>query len=86
MYMYIYTYIDKLGDIIKKHNNTHHNTSKMKAVDVKLNTCIDFGAENNDSDPKIGVGDHIKTSKYKNILTKVYTPNWSEVVFVIKIV
>ena len=28
--------------------------------------------------------DHVKISKYKNIFTKGYVPNWSENVFVIK--
>ena len=28
-------YIDKLGDIVNKYNNTYHCTTKMKTVDVK---------------------------------------------------
>ena len=28
-------YIDKLEDIVNKHNNTYHTTIKMKSVDVK---------------------------------------------------
>ena len=32
-------YIDKLEDIV---NNTYHTTIKMKPVDVKVNTYIDF--------------------------------------------
>ena len=34
-------------------------------------------------DPKFKVGDLVKIFKYKNIFAKVYTPNWSEEVFVI---
>ena len=30
-------YIDKLDDIVNKYNNAHHNTIKMKPVDVKPN-------------------------------------------------
>ena len=30
------------------------------------------------------IGDHVRSSKYKNIFAKGYTPNWSEEVFVIK--
>ena len=29
-------------------------------------------------------GDHVRISKYKNIFSKGYVPNWSEEVFVIK--
>ena len=35
-------YIDKLDDIVKKCNNTYHTSIKMKPVDFKDNTYIDF--------------------------------------------
>ena len=71
-------YIDKLDDIAKEYNNTYHTTIKMKPVDVKDNTYIDFKKEVNDKDPKFKVGDHVRISKYKNIFAKGYMPNWSE--------
>ena len=77
-------YIDKLDDIVDEYNNTYHRIIKMKPVDVKDNTYIDFEKEVNDKDPKFKVGDHVRISKYKNIFAKGYTPNWSEEVFVIK--
>ena len=77
-------YIGKLNDILNEYNNTKHRTTKMKPIDVKDNTYIDFGKEVNDNDPKFKVGDHVRISKYKNIFAKGYTPNWSEEVFVIK--
>ena len=77
-------YIDKLDDIVNEYNNTYHRTIKMKPVDVKDNTYIDFKKEVNDKDPKFKVGDHVRISKYKNIFAKGYTPNCSEEVFVIK--
>ena len=42
----------------------------MKPVDVKDNRYIDFKKEFNNKDPKFKVGDHVRTSKYKNILLK----------------
>ena len=77
-------HIDKLIDIVDEHNNTYHRTIKMKPVDVKDNTYIDFKKEVNDKDPKFKVGDHVRISKYKNIFAKGYAPNWPEEVFVIK--
>ena len=71
-------YINKLDDIVGEYNNTYHRTIKMKPVDVKDNTYIDFEKEVNDKDPKIKVGDHVRISKYKNISAKGYTANWSE--------
>ena len=76
-------YIDKLDDIVREYNNTYHRTIKMKPVDVNDNTYIDFRKEANDKDPKFKVGDHVRISKYKNVFAKVYTPNWSEEIFVI---
>ena len=34
-------------------------------------------------DPVFKVGDHVRTSKYKSIFAKEYTPNWSEEVCVV---
>ena len=56
----------------------------MKPVDVKPNMYIDFNKENIKEGPKFKVGDHVRISKIKNIITKGYVPNWSEQVFVIK--
>ena len=63
-------YIDKLDDIVGEYNNTYHRTIKMKPVDVKDNTYIDFKKEVNDKDPKFKVVDHVKISKYKNIFAE----------------
>ena len=77
-------YIDKLDDIVKKYNNIYHTSIKMKPVDVKDNTYIDFKKEVNDKNRKFKVDDHVRISKYKNIFAKLYMPNWSEEIFIIK--
>ena len=79
-------YVDKLDDIMSEYNNTYHRTIKMKPVDVKDNTYIDSMelSRSNDKDPKFKVGDSVRINKYKNILTKRYTSNRSEKVFMIK--
>ena len=76
-------YIDKLDDVVDEYNNTYHRTVKMKPVDIKDNTYIDFEKEVNDKDPKFKVGDQVRISKYKNIFAKRYASNCSEEVFVI---
>ena len=63
-------YTDKIDDIVSEYNNTYHRTTKMKPVDVKDNTYIDFEKEVNNKDPKFKVGDRVRISKYKNIFTK----------------
>ena len=56
-------YIDKLDEIVNKYNNTYHRAIKMKPVDIKDNTYIDFVKERNDKDPKFQVGDHVRMPK-----------------------
>ena len=77
-------YIDELDHIVKKYNNTYHSTIKMKPADLKPNTNIDSSKETNNKDLKSKIGDVVRIAKYKNIFAKVYTPNCSIEVFVIK--
>ena len=58
-------YIDKLDDIVNKHNNTYHSTIKIKPVDVKSSTYIEASKEVNEKDPKFKIGDTVRISKYK---------------------
>ena len=76
-------YIDKLDDIVNEYNNTYHRTIKVKPVDVKDNTYIDFLKKVNDKDPKFKVDDLVRVSKYKKFLAKGYTSNWSEEIFLL---
>ena len=82
-----YVYIDKLDGIVNKYNNVYYRTVKMKPADddVKSSMYIDFNKENNKESPKFKIGDNVRLSKYKNIFTKGYVPNWSDKVFVIKL-
>ena len=77
-------YIDKLDDIVNKYNVTYYRSIKMKPIDVKSSTYIDFGIEKNDKNPKFKVSDHVRISKHKSIFAKVHVSIWSEEVFAIK--
>ena len=77
-------YIDKLGDIVKNYNNTYYRNIKMKLVDVKSKTYINFSKKNNCKDPKFKVGNYVRISEYKNIFVKGYISNCSEEVFFIR--
>ena len=69
-------YIDKLDDLVNKHYNTYHNTIRMKHLNLKSNTYIEFNKEfNNNKDTKVKICDFVMIWKYKNISTKGYTPN-----------
>ena len=43
----------------------------MKHIDVKPNTCVNSGKENNEKSPKFKIGDIIRILKYKNIFAKI---------------
>ena len=77
-------YFDVLDDIVDKFNNTYHRNIKMKPIDVKSGSFAEYNEESNEKDPKFKVADHVRISKYKNIFTKGYAPNWSEEVFDVK--
>ena len=76
-------YIDKLNDIVNKYNSIYYRTIKMKPINIKSSTYIDFGIEKKDKEPELATGDHVRVSKYNKIFAKPYTPNCSEG-FVIK--
>ena len=79
-----FVYTGKLDDMNNKYNNTYHSTIKLKPLHVKSSTYIDSSKEINDKEPKFEIWNIVRISKYKNIFLKVYTPNWSEEVFIIK--
>ena len=59
-------FIDKLDDIVDKHNNTYHSTIKMRPVDVKSSTYINSSEEINDEDPNLKL---VILLEYQNIKT-----------------
>ena len=69
-------YFNVLDDIVKDYNNTIHGSIKMKAKDVKNNNLTEYIEEFNKKDPKFKIDDRVRISKYKNIFSKGYLPNW----------
>ena len=60
-------YIDELGNIVNKYNNTYHSTINMKLVDVKSNTYIDSRKEINKKGPNLKI---VTLLEYQN--TKIF--------------
>ena len=63
-------YFDVLDNIANKYNNTVHRTLKMKSAEVTSDSHAEYNQDYNKKDPKFKVGDHVRISKYKNILLK----------------
>ena len=59
-------YIDKLDEIVGKYNNKYQRTIRMKPIDAKSGTNIEYGVKKNDEDPKFKPGDYVKMLKYEN--------------------
>ena len=76
-------FILMLDDIVNKRNNTVHRTIKMKPIDFSPDSNAEYNKDSNKKYPKFKVGDHVRISKYKNIIDKGYTPNWSEEAFLV---
>ena len=55
--------INKLADIVNEHNNVDHSTIKIKSVDEKSSTYINFNVKDYNKNPKFEVGDHVRISK-----------------------
>ena len=53
-------------------------------TDVKNDSFAEYNEESNEKDPKFKAGDHVRISKYKNIVAKGHALNWSEETFVVK--
>ena len=56
-------YINKLDDIVDEHNHTYHRTTKMKPVNVKPCSYIEFGVESRDINPKFEIGNYVRILK-----------------------
>ena len=75
-------YFDVLDDLVDKYINTYHRIIKMKPIDVESDSYAEYNLNSNEKDPKFKIGDHVRISKYKNILAEGYAPIWSEEVFI----
>ena len=73
-------YFDVLNDIVDEYNNTYHQTIKMRPIDAKNDSFVEY---NEQSNKKI-LNLRVRISKYKNIFAKGYASNWTEEIFVVE--
>ena len=57
-------YFNVLNDIIDNYNNTYNKTIKIKHIDVKSDSFVEYNEEYNEKDPKFKVGDQIGVKKF----------------------
>lgn len=87
-----YIWYDILPDLIKRYNSTYHRTIGTKPSCVnKRNEKLILERIKTNTKPSIDkkapkdfiFGDTVRISKYKNIFTKGYLPNWTNEVFTV---
>ena len=49
-------YFDVLDYIVDKYSNTYYNTIKMKPIDVKSDSYVEYNVDSNEKDRKFQVG------------------------------
>ena len=76
-------YWNVLDDAVEKYNDTINKSIGMKPKDVKINKKAVYVEESNEKSARFSVGNCVRISKFKNIFTKGYTPNWRKEIFVI---
>ena len=73
-----------IDDAVHEYNNTYHSTTKIKSAEVKSSAYIDFGIKLMSKISNLKLVMILEHQHLKNTFAKVYTPNWSEEIFVIK--
>jgi len=82
-------YIDVLGGLVDRYNNTKHSSIKMTPVEAskKSNEHKVFSNLYGDdiydeiTTPRLKLGDTVRITKKKTIFDKGYTPRWTEEIF-----
>ena len=63
-------FFDALDDIVNKYNNTVHRGIKLKPINIISDSYAEYHEDSNQKEPKFKVCDHVRISKYKNILLR----------------
>lgn len=86
-----YKWVDILAKITNDYNNTKHSTTGLKPVAVTkknektlLKNVYRVIKVVDPRTPKFKIGDFVRISKYRELFSKGYTPNWSNEIFSIK--
>ena len=72
-------YLNKLSD---DYNNTYYYSNRKKSIDAD-HSDLTKKTETNPKSSKSKVGDRVRTTKYKIIISQCYATNWSKEIFVI---
>ena len=76
------SYLRDLNKLADEYNNGCHHSIDTKPVNAEY-SALTKDIEESHKIPKFKFGDWVRRTKYKNIISKGYTINWSREIFVI---
>ena len=68
------SYLSYLSKLVDQYNNTYHHSINKKPINIGYSALTEK-IKTNHKATKFKVNDRVKTRKYKNIFSKVYTEN-----------
>ena len=76
------SYLPYLNKLVDQYNDTYHHSFDEKPFNADYSASTE-NFESNPKAPKLKVNDRVRITKYKNIISKDYTENWSREIFII---
>ena len=70
------SYLSYLNILVNQYNNTYHHLINKEPINANYSALTEK-IEMNSKAPKFTVNDRVRITRYKNILSKGYTENWS---------
>ena len=71
-----------MNKLVDQYNDTYHHSFDEKPFNADYSASTE-NFESNPKAPKLKVNDRVRITKYKNIISKGYTENWSREIFII---
>ena len=71
-----------MNKLVDQYNNTYHHSINKKSINADYSALTEK-IERNCKAPKFKINGRIRITKYKNIISKDYTGNWSREIFII---
>lgn len=84
-----YKWLDALPNLINHYNNKYHRTIKMKPSKVTEKNAASVLAQSFNHIKMVGtrkfhVGDHVRISKFRNVFSRGFHPQWTTEIFTVR--
>ena len=76
------SYLPYLNKLVDQYSDTYHHSFDENPFNADYSASTE-NFDSNPKAPKLKVNDRVRITKYKNIISKDYTENWSREIFII---